>query len=444
MADKHIADGESAFKAVSSAPDVCLVGNSPVPFDSFQILSAQRKYAATVKARGEHVLTIGSVIAGTQGNAGSGVISGTSLGSGDCTLLTGAGSVKAEKMPIARHLSDVSMNNGNTLGKLYTQGSSPNGTIEDSQQACQDPPKRSEFLDALEAQKKALESDSLNAHQLDQYVRFDETSQILQGGIDSLRPGPDSWPITQGAAGVGRAILSFGKDLALLPGQLAYTVAKRYSLATLSEDGVNALILAENIRLGNVCTEQVWQTTKAFGNAIVKPVTVPWERGDYAESITRGGLEIGTLVLPFTKFGKLGKGGNASSKLSQLEKEGEAANMEKTAAEIMESPPKKTDGVHIKARYGEKVANDRILKVEKDFEPVGNTNGEYKPGKQGIDGVYKNKKPPPDYVITEVKYGSSELNPKTADGKQMSDSWVNDRRLIDKVGQEQADEIRLA
>ena len=75
MADKHIADGESGFKAVSSAPDVCVVGGSAVPFDSFQDLSKQKSYVPSVKARGEHILTVGSVIAGTQGNAGSGVVS---------------------------------------------------------------------------------------------------------------------------------------------------------------------------------------------------------------------------------------------------------------------------------------------------------------------------------------------------------------------------------
>lgn len=94
---------------------------------------------------------------------------------------------------------------------------------------------------------------------------------------------------------------------------------------------------------------------------------------------------------------------------------------------------------HQKAAFGERIAHDIML--EKGYKPVGKTDGIYEKGKTGIDGIYKNKTPPPDYVITEVKYGSSQLG-KTVDGKQMSDSWLTDKRLIDKVGEEEADLIR--
>ncbi len=77
------------------------------------------------------------------------------------------------------------------------------------------------------------------------------------------------------------------------------------------------------------------------------------------------------------------------------------------------------------------------------MEPLGSTDGQYRPGKTGIDGVYKNHSPPPDYVITEAKYGKARLG-QTEDGKQMSDRWLTDERLIDKVGAENADAIRQA
>jgi hypothetical protein len=70
--------------------------------------------------------------------------------------------------------------------------------------------------------------------------------------------------------------------------------------------------------------------------------------------------------------------------------------------------------------------------LQKGHKPVGNTNGEYRAGQTGIDGVYKNASPPPDYIITETKYGTSQLG-NTADGLQMSDNWVSNR-LVDKVG----------
>ena len=61
--------------------------------------------------------------------------------------------------------------------------------------------------------------------------------------------------------------------------------------------------------------------------------------------------------------------------------------------------------------------------IEKGFKPLGNTTGEYQPGKKGIDGIYAHPNPPPDYVITEAKYNKAQLG-KTVDGRQMSDGSV--------------------
>ena len=63
------------------------------------------------------------------------------------------------------------------------------------------------------------------------------------------------------------------------------------------------------------------------------------------------------------------------------------------------------------------------------------------PTHQGIDGVYYNPDGHPPYIIGEAKYGSSKLG-STLDGKQMSDNWV-DKRLVDAVGEEMADDIVL-
>lgn len=62
--------------------------------------------------------------------------------------------------------------------------------------------------------------------------------------------------------------------------------------------------------------------------------------------------------------------------------------------------------------------------------------------KHGIDGIYENTTPPPSYVIDEAKYGTSQLG-STKSGKQMSDSWVNDR-LESQVGEDKAREIQKA
>lgn len=61
------------------------------------------------------------------------------------------------------------------------------------------------------------------------------------------------------------------------------------------------------------------------------------------------------------------------------------------------------------------------------------------PTRQGIDGVYYNKDGIPPYMIVDSKFGSAQLS-DTADGRQMSQSWI-DARLELAVGTEMADKI---
>ena len=49
------------------------------------------------------------------------------------------------------------------------------------------------------------------------------------------------------------------------------------------------------------------------------------------------------------------------------------------------------------------------------------------PGHQGIDGVYYKEDGNPQFIIGEAKYGSSRLGNTKADGKQMSNNWINNR-----------------
>jgi len=81
---------------------------------------------------------------------------------------------------------------------------------------------------------------------------------------------------------------------------------------------------------------------------------------------------------------------------------------------------------HRKGAAGE--YNAHQLMTDKGYKPLGNTDGEYLPGSQGIDGIYRHPNPPPDFVITEAKYNTSPLG-KTKDGKQMSNDWVTNKRL---------------
>jgi len=94
-----------------------------------------------------------------------------------------------------------------------------------------------------------------------------------------------------------------------------------------------------------------------------------------------------------------------------------------------------------KGNFGEIVA-DRDL-VDKGYEPLHERLTSIDGGHNGLDGVFKNSSPPPDYLIVESKYGKSSLNranPDTGLPRQMSDDWI-DGRLRNVVGEDLADEM---
>lgn len=95
-------------------------------------------------------------------------------------------------------------------------------------------------------------------------------------------------------------------------------------------------------------------------------------------------------------------------------------------------------GVYGEAMSDEYMQEGGFQKLNGDIVQVGDA-----PLGQGIDGVWKNTSPPPEYVVTESKYGSSTLSTLKDGTKQMSDKWVNDR-LDASVGREMADDIRDA
>jgi hypothetical protein len=94
-----------------------------------------------------------------------------------------------------------------------------------------------------------------------------------------------------------------------------------------------------------------------------------------------------------------------------------------------------------KGKFGEAKADDYMNK--RGFTKRGSHDapgpGGGKPKPQGIDGVYENTNPPPKWVVAEAKYGSSGYG-ETADGKQMSRRWV-ENRLDHAVGDTLADQI---
>lgn len=109
--ERHIADGETSFVILNVTPDFCQVGNCVVAFDISQTLAPQKAdYATSVFARSEPVILIGSIIDQVQGNAGTGVASGVSLGGGHSKVIEGSETVLIESRKTARHNDLVEMN----------------------------------------------------------------------------------------------------------------------------------------------------------------------------------------------------------------------------------------------------------------------------------------------------------------------------------------------
>ena len=78
-------------------------------------------------------------------------------------------------------------------------------------------------------------------------------------------------------------------------------------------------------------------------------------------------------------------------------------------------------GVFGEAMSDEWMANRGFQKMNGDLVQVGD-----RPIGNGIDGVWRNSTPPPEYIITESKYGTSRLG-MTRDGQQMSQPWIRSR-----------------
>ncbi len=96
---------------------------------------------------------------------------------------------------------------------------------------------------------------------------------------------------------------------------------------------------------------------------------------------------------------------------------------------------------------GETMGPQAVQRLVPDAQRIGRVPTA---GQQGIDDLYKVSRPDVDYVVVEYKYGSSALG-KTADGLQMSDTWLQGSttgfdRILQSLGgnQKAADEMMIA
>ncbi|HCB2024129.1 TPA: DUF4150 domain-containing protein [Escherichia coli] len=363
MADKHVADGESGFMAINSTPDACRVGNAVVPFDCFQYLSSKKQYAITVKARGFSVLNVGSVIAGTKSNAGSGVVSGTSLGSGDCIILTGSPTVRVEGKPIARHDSSVGMNNQNCLGKLQTLVAPPIVVVKDNTLPCNQSNVSSPWLERLKEAKKRADEDNGFGEEIQQ------ADEWTAKQIDKLRPAPmpgkpgDMIYDYESGGEIPIEVYNAKNEInaGILRGVLGTVRSTISGIASLVNDvpqlpdniALSSMILAENIRLGNICLESMkkdaedaWEAAKELPDIAEKvwdSLQEQWDKaspGDKAELVSRGLSELAANFIPsnwFSKAGKVTKTGEIIEATSTVNKTRKAGTIEYKVDDVKHS-----------------------------------------------------------------------------------------------------------
>lgn len=120
----HIGNA-TQWEAVCIDPDYCVVGGSVVPFDTHAVIDSPASASTDVRAQGVSVYRVGDHHRGVQGDAGAGLVSGTSQGSGHVRFLTGHRSVRVNGLPVVTHESLCLVNcdaagQGGAIGQLLT------------------------------------------------------------------------------------------------------------------------------------------------------------------------------------------------------------------------------------------------------------------------------------------------------------------------------------
>ncbi|MET0856320.1 MAG: hypothetical protein ABWY27_06190, partial [Telluria sp.] len=358
---RHIAHAEG-WQAVCTAPDFCKVGKDVIAFNSFATLDQKRSASPNVKARGTAIYRQGDVLQNVQADAGKHVVSGTSLGSGHVKILDGHANVKVNGVPVARHDSRCLINCdasgvGGAEGKLVTEqkaaGSAP-PRVESTLPAGQ---RTSAKLEALKKARKEVAAGMLNFDALDEYVNFEHLHEVLDGLIQKISAEPGT--VADLDAQVRRGLIGFAKDAALGIGELAYEGIKavpKFVRLTRTQSGrlhaeLDAQILAENVRLDNITASSVGQSAVNIGKAIVAPVTDPWEKGQYVESVTRGAAEVFSLALGWLKGHKASRAayGAKSDALTSTSSATSATPAAARGSKVASrSPGIGDDGIHIK------------------------------------------------------------------------------------------------
>jgi uncharacterized Zn-binding protein involved in type VI secretion len=220
----HIANA-TAWRAVCISPDYCKVGNTIVGFDSFAYLTEFVTASPNVTALGRPVYRVGDMTRGVQSDAGSHVISGTSMGSGYVKFLDGQEHVRVNGIPVVRNGSKCLINcdaagAGGAIGRVMTEKKSTSPT---------DSADRPIATRALSESKRVL---------ADKWQGFKDTATLLWQAI----PGTSDAAMGEAArqklvGGVASALDGLGTLIGPSPEmvQAAYSSGDASAIATIEQ-----------------------------------------------------------------------------------------------------------------------------------------------------------------------------------------------------------------
>ena len=315
---RHIAHADG-WLVVATEPDLCQVGKCVVAFSSFAQLDYKHAASPDVKARGTPVYRVGDLFKNTQANAGAHIVSGTSLSAGYVQILEGHSNVKVNGIAVARHDSACRINCdstgfGGARGQIVTMTKTvapppaKGGAAPPAAAA-----RVSKKLLALKALREKVIAGRLDFDAFDEFIDFDRTNSVLDGWIGKIQGTPGT--VGDWDAQLGRGLIGGAKDLAFGLSELFYEgmkcvpkLVRRFStsdgqlLAALDEQ-----ILLEEISLGNVNATSIAQDAGKLALAMARPVTDPWAKGQYVESVARGGFEVITFGSGLLKAGRAAK-----------------------------------------------------------------------------------------------------------------------------------------
>lgn len=434
MADKEGARKSPLEMVVCTSPDVCKTpmgpATPPVPYPIVGMMSTASGTANSVEFTGMPCFTMASkipAVIGDEAGVAAGVKSGTVKGTAEPQ--SSSSTVYAQGALVCRHDDPFGMNNGNTSGKLVCPEAGAGGGGGEGEMS--DATAAPEFDDSgtVPPESEALPSEVTDAEAAAAVEEKGALHQLL---------------------GVGRGI----RD------SVVETV-----------EGVETLVREPGQVLSGLAAAA--ENPGLLWDAVTEGYKAAWAAGEYGEAVGRGIVDVGGMLLGGGAAAKGGaKAGQVADKVADLARAGDKITDASRGAAVVGDGAKAArvtevtatntlkkgttehvirletgevshiDGVRVteagtarKGIFGQKVTD--LAMEERGYRKVGGSEKA-----QGIDGVYMKDGTPPEYVVVDSKYGSSQLS-QTLDGKQMSTSWI-DNRLDDAVGPEVAAKMREA